>query len=226
MSWSKSYTESNLVNNNAEFEPNDAVTATDINACFNNAFYAVDFVRGISAEGGANIASVGTPSVNFDINTKKFTFNYLKGQTGADGGRWYSGTGITGTSATATVFSGSGVSSAVVGDMYLNTSTYNTYRCTLGGNASTAKWVYSCNIRGAQGIAAGFGTPTATATTKNANQSATASVSADSQSPDTSKVFAFTFGIPKGTTFTPSVAANGDLSWTNDGGKKIGRAHV
>jgi len=73
------------------------------------------------------------------------------GATGTAGGRWYSGTGITGTSSTATVFSGSGISSAVVGDMYLNTSTYNTYRCTTAGNASTAKWVYVNNVKGARG---------------------------------------------------------------------------
>ena len=77
----------------------------------------------------------------------------IQGDAGTDGGRWYTGTGITGTSTTATVFSGSGVTYAVVGDMYLNTSTYNTYRCTLGGNASTAKWVYEANIKGGQGAA-------------------------------------------------------------------------
>ena len=71
------------------------------------------------------------------------------GGTGAAGGRWYSGTGITGTSTTATIFSGSGVSSAVVGDMYLNTDTYNTYRCTVAGAASAAKWVN--NIKGTKG---------------------------------------------------------------------------
>lgn len=75
----------------------------------------------------------------------------IRGATGTAGGRWYSGTGITGTSTTATIFSGSGVSSAVVGDMYLNTDTNNTYRCTTAGNASTAKWVYVANIEGEQG---------------------------------------------------------------------------
>lgn len=35
--------------------------------------------------------------------------------------------------------------------MYLNTSTFNTYRCTTAGNASSAKWTYSCNIKGATG---------------------------------------------------------------------------
>lgn len=93
------------------------------------------------------------------------------GTPGTDGGRWYSGNAITGTSTTPTVFSGSGIASAVVGDMYLNNTTYNTYRCTLAGNPSTAKWVYVNNIKGQQG-----------------------------------------------TTFTPSVDAAGDISWTNDGG--------
>lgn len=73
------------------------------------------------------------------------------GTNGTDGGRWYAGTGITGTSTTATTFSGSGVSSAVVGDMYLNTSTYNTYRCTVAGAPSVAKWVYTANIKGQTG---------------------------------------------------------------------------
>ena len=77
----------------------------------------------------------------------------IKGQTGGtgEGAVWYTGTGITGTSTTATIFSGSGVASAKVGDMYLNTSTQNTYRCTVAGAASVAKWVYVSNIKGATG---------------------------------------------------------------------------
>lgn len=79
------------------------------------------------------------------------TESYSVSRNGKDGGRWYSGTKITGTSSTATVFSGSGITSAVVGDMYLNTTTYNTYQCTVGGSASVAKWVYVNNIRGGVG---------------------------------------------------------------------------
>ena len=76
-----------------------------------------------------------------------------QGSNGSNGysSQWYTGTGITGTSSTATTFSGSGVTDAKIGDMYLNTSTYNTYRCTVAGNASTAKWVYVNNIKGAKG---------------------------------------------------------------------------
>lgn len=95
------------------------------------------------------------PVVITDANVtviKKFSFTVSKqGAAGTRGALWYTGTGITGTSTTATIFSGSGVSSAIVGDMYLNTDTGNTYRCTTKGNASAAKWVYVENLVGAQG---------------------------------------------------------------------------
>lgn len=74
-----------------------------------------------------------------------------KGDTGTRGSRWYQGTAITGTSTTATVFSGTGITDALVNDNYLNTATGNTYRCTVAGNASTAKWVYTGNIKGPKG---------------------------------------------------------------------------
>ena len=65
---------------------------------------------------------------------KYFTFQIaFTGATGAAGSsaQWYSGTKITGTSTTATIFSDSGITAAKVGDMYLNTDTMNTYRCTI-----------------------------------------------------------------------------------------------
>lgn len=74
-----------------------------------------------------------------------------KGATGTRGSMWYRGTGVTGTSTTAKVFSGSGVSSALVNDMYLNTSTSNVYQCAKAGNASTATWAYIGCIKGATG---------------------------------------------------------------------------
>lgn len=73
------------------------------------------------------------------------------GATGQRGSQWYSGTGITGTSTTATIFTNSGVSAALVGDYYLNTSTGYVYRCTVAGAASVAKWAYSGSIKGATG---------------------------------------------------------------------------
>lgn len=74
-----------------------------------------------------------------------------KGATGTRGSVWYSGTAITGTSTTATIFSSSGIASALVNDRYFNTSTGNVYKCTVAGNASTAKWIYEVCLKGAKG---------------------------------------------------------------------------
>ena len=83
----------------------------------------------------------------------------IKGATGTRGSQWYSGTAITGTNATGTVFSGSGVTSALVNDMYLNTSTGAVYKCTTAGNAATAKWAYAGSIKGATGGTGATGSP-------------------------------------------------------------------
>lgn len=78
-----------------------------------------------------------------------------KGDTGQRGSLWYNGTGITGTSTTATVFSGSGVTAALVNDYYQNTGTGadrgRVYRCTVAGAATVAKWVYAGTNLGPQG---------------------------------------------------------------------------
>ena len=76
------------------------------------------------------------------------------GATGSRGSKWFNGTGITGTSTTATVFAGSGLEDVLEDDYYLNTATGNTYRCTLGGASTVAKWVYIANIKGPQGESA------------------------------------------------------------------------
>lgn len=67
------------------------------------------------------------------------------------GSMWYTGTGITGTSATPSIFVSSGVAMAQTNDMYLNTNTGNIYQCTLGGDASTATWLYKMTITGGGG---------------------------------------------------------------------------
>lgn len=74
----------------------------------------------------------------------------LRGEAGAST-RWYSGTGITGTSTTPTIQSNSGISYANAGDMYLNKSTGNVYICAIGGSKYAAQWKYECNIKGAKG---------------------------------------------------------------------------
>lgn len=75
------------------------------------------------------------------------------GAAGQRGSLWYTGTAVTGTSTTAAVFAGTGIANALVGDMYLNTSTSGTYCCTVAGAASTAKWTYTGSIKGQKGDA-------------------------------------------------------------------------
>ena len=84
------------------------------------------------------------------------------GATGVRGSRWAEGTAITGTSTTATIFSGTGISDSLVNDQYLNTSTGNIYRCTVAGAASVAKWVYVGNIKGPTGAKGATGATGAT----------------------------------------------------------------
>lgn len=69
--------------------------------------------------------------------------------TDGDTGKWYTGT-ATYDSSTEKI-TGSGITDAKVGDMYLNTNTGDTYRCKLGGNANTATWDFSANIFGDDG---------------------------------------------------------------------------
>lgn len=122
------------------------MTTTVSNNDTTNASFTVSVTTSMVTKNGVLTIPITIDGKNFD---KEFSYSLaLNGQDGKDGGRWYSGTNITGTSTTATVFSDSGISSAVIGDMYLNTSTYNTYRCTVAGSASVAKWVYVNNIKG------------------------------------------------------------------------------
>ena len=91
------------------------------------------------AAGTVTMTPAGTSASVTNVGTNvNASFNF----TLPNGNVIYTGTGVTGTSTTPTVFSGSGVSNAGVGDIYINTSTVAFYRCALGGAASTAKWVF------------------------------------------------------------------------------------
>lgn len=107
----------------------------------------------INAKSGTYIGYVGTPSVTASTSgtTTTFTFDYLKGATGQRGSKWYTGTAVTGTTSPGTIFSSTGITDALANDYYLNTNTGYVYRCTLGGNANTAKWEYVGSIKGVSG---------------------------------------------------------------------------
>ena len=138
----------------------------------------------VFSDSGISAANVGDMYLNTStMNTYRCTVagvasaakwvyvGNIKGATGdvGPGAIWYTGTKITGTSTTATAFSGSGITAAKVGDMYLNTSTYNTYRCTVAGAASAAKWVYVNNIKGAKGDTGDAGADAITMTITSSN---------------------------------------------------------
>lgn len=138
----------------------------------------------IKAADGANINTVGIPTVSANTSgtTTTFTFNNLKGQKGDTGATvtWHTGTAVTGTAAT--------VAGAKTGDMYLNTKTYNVYKST-----GTNKWVGVCNIKGANG--ANGTTPIIKAAAGgNINSVGTPSVKADTNGATTT----FTFNNLKG----------------------------
>lgn len=69
-------------------------------------------------------------------------------------------------------------------------------------------------LNGAQGANAGIGEATASID----NGVGTPSVTINTGGTNANRIFSFEFHNLKGATFTPSVDANGNLSWTNDGG--------
>lgn len=105
-----------------------------------------------SADGGSNVFTFNKSDGTSATFTVKNGSKGSVGAAGTRGSRWSTGTAITGTSTTATVFSGTGIADALVNDMYLNTSTGYTYRCTVAGAANVAKWVYAGSIKGAPGV--------------------------------------------------------------------------
>lgn len=90
--WSKNKTLPANVNNGNEFLPTDGVYSGDMNAAFNNAFYAVDYATALAdTPDTSEVDNVGTPSVSLIDNVKdgkaykKFKFANLKGEKGQDG---------------------------------------------------------------------------------------------------------------------------------------------
>lgn len=101
------------------------------------------------------LAIVNTGNVSDEDNGKLYRkgsaqYEYLCDLSGTPGTRWFTGTGVTGTSTTPSVFPSSGIV-ASAGDLYVNTSTSAYYRCTVGGPSDTAKWAFAGSLKGAKG---------------------------------------------------------------------------
>lgn len=107
----------------------------------------------IRVEAGTSIGVVGTPTVKANTvgATTTFTFNNLKGEKGNQGATgatvtWHSGTAVQNAGVHA-------VTNAKIGDMYLNTHTYDVFKAT-NAVQTAFNWVLVCNIKGTKGDAA------------------------------------------------------------------------
>ena len=83
-----------------------------------------------------------------------------KGDKGDRGSLWRVTDKMTGRSTSDTAFPGANIEDSAVGDMCLNPITCDIYKCTAGGDAANAKWVWAMNNRGPQGPAGPKGDPT------------------------------------------------------------------
>lgn len=83
-----------------------------------------------------------------------------KGDKGDRGSLWRVTDKMTGQSTSDTAFPGANIEDSAVGDMCLNPITCDIYKCTAGGDAASAKWVWVMNNRGPQGPAGPKGDPT------------------------------------------------------------------
>lgn len=83
-----------------------------------------------------------------------------KGDKGDRGSLWRVTDKMTGQSTSDTAFPGANIEDSAVGDMCLNPITCDIYKCTAGGDAAKAKWVWVMNNRGPQGPAGPKGDPT------------------------------------------------------------------
>ncbi|MBQ9598655.1 MAG: hypothetical protein IJR33_02460 [Clostridia bacterium] len=93
--------------------------------------------------------SAGEPA--FCPDTRELFVGTGSGNVNMGGSQWYTGTAMSGTSATTGAYSYSACPQVKVGDIYLNTSNGNVYQCTTAGSGSTAKWTYKGCLKGADG---------------------------------------------------------------------------
>lgn len=84
------------------------------------------------------------PSTTFQV------VNGADGVDGDDGNKWYRGTAVSGKSSVPATYQ-TGITYSNPGDNYLNVSEGAIYHCVVGGNESTATWVYDFTMSGGSG---------------------------------------------------------------------------
>ena len=78
----------------------------------------------------------------FGLDTNELFMGTGNSKINVSGSTWYEGTALSGTVTTAGYYSYSACPLVKVGDIYLNTSNGNMYKCSTAGSGSTAKWTY------------------------------------------------------------------------------------
>ena len=114
---------------------------------------------GADGADGNGIASITKTATSGLVDTYTFTytdgttstFTVTNGKDGANGNKWYRGTGISGKAALPTVYTTSGVADANSGDMFLNPSEGAVYSCVTGGVPTVATWQYEMTLSGGSG---------------------------------------------------------------------------
>lgn len=124
-----------------------------------NTWASQGILKGEAGDDGNGIVSIVKTSTSGLVDTYTITytdgttstFDVTNGEDGANGNKWYRGTGISGKAALPTVYTGSGVADANSGDMFLNPSEGAVYSCVTGGVPTVATWQYEMTLSGGGG---------------------------------------------------------------------------
>lgn len=120
-----------------------------------------------------------------------------KGDTGKRGSIWTVGTALSG-EASNKIFESSGLDS-LLGDLYLNSTTYEVYKCTKDGNAANATWSKVGVVKGAKGDTGQQGVAGATGAKGDKGEQGVAGAKGDKGAKITSIELTITGGTITGT---------------------------
>ena len=177
--------------------------ASDVQDSLDLANSALQSIEASATASTGAVKATVTPSTVGNKSTLKFEFTIPQGPTGATGGIGPQGlVGPTGSIGQTGPVGPTGATGAAggVGPKGPTGATGAVGPTGATGSVGPKGPTGATGGAGAPGAAAGFGTPTATANALDAGIAPTVSVTTDAGSPNTAKIFEFTFGIPKGAT--------------------------